>query len=97
MHEAIVEPAARAVVPENAVAIAGEQQRNGDIGVVLRKVDGFSAIVPHAGLVLAQSVKGFLRVPHIDEAFGVIRFFAIDFHGRECAMFSCGSLCPEES
>ena len=45
----------------------------------------FAATVQHAGLVLAQAVERFLGVPHIGEAFGVIRFFAVDFDGRERA------------
>ena len=55
--EAIVEAAARSVVPENAVALARQHQRHGDIAVVLRNVDRLTAIVPHAGLVLAQAIE----------------------------------------
>ncbi len=57
--ETVVEAAARGVVPEQAVAHAGEHERHGDAGVVLREVDGLAAIIPHAGLVLSQSVDGF--------------------------------------
>src|SRR5208282_2976076 len=79
MDEAVSETAARAVVPEDAVAVAGEQERNGNVRVVLREVDGFAAIVPDAGLVLAETVKRFLRIPHVDETLRVIGFFAVDF------------------
>ncbi len=85
MDEAIREFAARAVVPEDAVAIAGKKKRNGDVCIVLRDVDGFAAVVPDAGLVLAEAVEGFLRVPHVDESFGMVGFFAVDFRWRERA------------
>ena len=79
MDEAVVEAAAGAVVPEDSVAVAGEEQRDGDVGIVLREVDGFTAVVPDTTLVLAETIKSFLRIPHIDEALGVVRFFAVDY------------------
>ena len=90
MDEAVIEAAARTVIPEDAVSVAGEKEGNGDVGVVLREVDGFAAIVPDTCLMLAQAVESFLGVPHIDEALGVIGLLTVDFGWRECARVFLG-------
>ena len=60
-REAIVEPGHRGGVPEDAIALGRDHERDGDVGVGLREFDGRSAVVEHAALVLAQSVDGFLN------------------------------------
>src|SRR6266567_1568367 len=85
MREAIVEAAAGSVVPENSIAVAGKQHRDGDVGVVLRNIYGFAAIVPDARLVLAQTVERFLRSPHVDEPLRMKSFFSIYLNRFEAA------------
>ena len=43
----------RCRIPHHGVAFAGNQKWNGNIGVVLRKLDCAAAIVEHPALVLA--------------------------------------------
>jgi hypothetical protein len=77
VHEAVVHAAARGVVPEDAVAVGGDEQRNGDVGVFLRQIDGFAAIVPHAGLVLAEAVEAFMRAVDAEDDLGVVGLLAV--------------------
>src|SRR4029077_5312274 len=52
MYETVIEPAPRSVVPENPVAPARQQHRYRYVGIVLRKIDRFSPVVPNPALVL---------------------------------------------
>ena len=76
-REAVVDLGERGGVPHQRVAAAGDQQRNGDIGVVLRQQHGAAAVVEHAALVLAQAVVGLVGVGK--EAVGhVVGLLAVD-------------------
>ena len=83
IRKAVIEPAARVVVPENAIALARNQQRDRDIGIVLRNVDRLAAIVPDARLVLAEPVEGLARAVNVDERFRAISVLAIDLDRRQ--------------
>src|SRR5579863_6739391 len=78
--EAIVEAAARIVVPENTVAITRYQKGYGDVGVVLRDIDRLAAVVPHSRLVLTEPVESFARAVDIYERLCAIRIFAVYVH-----------------
>ncbi len=56
-REAIVDVAEGSGVPENGVALARDEKRDGDVGVVLAEFDDAAAVVEHAALVLAETVK----------------------------------------
>ena len=58
-RKAIVEVGERRRVPHQPVALARNQQRDRDIGVVLAQLDRGAAIVEHAALMLAQPVERF--------------------------------------
>ncbi len=60
MNESVIHAAARGIVPEDAVAVGRDQQRNRDLRVLLRQVDGLAAIVPYAGLVLAEAIEALM-------------------------------------
>ena len=49
------------VVPENSPAPGGNQKRRDRLGVGLHQLDGASAIIHVAGLVLSQAVNAFIR------------------------------------
>ena len=59
-EETIVEAAPRGVVPEDAVAVARQDERDADVRVVLRNIHCFAAIIPNAGLMLPKPVKRFI-------------------------------------
>ena len=46
VREAVIDAAAGCAVPENSVAIAGDEKRDGNAGVVLRKVHRFATEFP---------------------------------------------------
>ena len=57
--KAVVDVAEGGGVPEDGVAFARNQQRDGDVGVVLAKLDGAAAVVEHAALMLTEPVQRF--------------------------------------
>ena len=63
VQEAVVEKAARGVVPKNAIASSGNEERDRYVRVGLREVDGLAVIIPHAGLMLAKAVEGLGGIP----------------------------------
>src|SRR5579884_1836393 len=77
MKEAVIEAAARVVVPKQSVATRRDQKWNSDVGVVLRDIDRFATIVPDAGLMLPQAVNPFLRTVHADKRLGMIGVLAV--------------------
>src|ERR1700722_20172027 len=58
--KSVVESAARVIVPEDSVAVAGHQKWNGNASVVLRNVDRVATIVPDARLMLAKSIQSLM-------------------------------------
>ncbi len=58
-RKAVVDVAEGSGVPKNGVAFARNQQRDGDVGIVLAELDDAAAIVEHAVLVLAEPVQRF--------------------------------------
>ena len=86
MNETIVHAAARGVVPEDAVSVGGDEERNGDVGVLLRQVNRFAAIIPHAGLVLAETIETFMRAVDGKRDLCMKCFFAIHFDGAQRAI-----------
>ena len=81
--EAVVETTAGIIVPENPIAVARHEKGHGDVGVVLRDVDGFAAVVPHAGLMLSESVEGFVRAVNVHKGLGAIGILAVYFYRRQ--------------
>ena len=73
-REAIVKIGERRRVPHQPVALARNQQRDRDIGVVLTQFDCRSAIVEHAVLMLTQPVESFCNRwrKAVSDAVGVI-------------------------
>ena len=57
--EAVVDVGVGGGVPNDSVALGGEEKGDGHVGVVLGDFDGGAAIVEHAALVLAEAVEGF--------------------------------------
>ena len=92
--KAIVKPAARRIVPEDSVPVAGKKHGDGDIGVVLGDLYVLAHVVPHARLVLAQAVEAFVRAPQVRPAFRVIGLFAVDDHRRHGAAVFLVELVP---
>src|ERR1035438_9024017 len=80
VYEAVVEAATRGVIPENSIAFARKQHGDGDISIVLRDVDRFTVIVPHAGLVLSEAIERLGGSPQADESLGMVGLFAIHGH-----------------
>ena len=80
MHEAVVYPATRSIVPEDPIALRREQHRNRNIRVFLREVHRLTVIVPNAGLVLAESVEAFMRPVHPNHQLAAIGLLAIHSH-----------------
>ena len=60
VRKAVVKSTARTVVPQDSVAVAGEDHRDGDVGIDLGEVDGFAPVVPYPCLVLAETIQGLL-------------------------------------
>ena len=79
MDESIVDVASRWVVPEDAIAIARKQEWHRDVGVLLRKVDRLPAVIPDTGLMLAETIQGFVGAVDLHHGFGAVGVFAIDF------------------
>src|SRR5579859_334069 len=77
-EKTIVEAASRGVVPENSISIIRQKERNADVGVVLRKVHGFAAIVPNARLMLPEPVKRLVRTPEFREKLHMMGLFTIN-------------------
>ena len=69
--EAVIHADAGGGVPEDTVAVGREQQRDGDVAVGLRELDGGAAVVEDAGLVLAEAVEAFEGVGQEAVADGV--------------------------
>jgi hypothetical protein len=64
-------------------------ERNADVGVVLRKIHRFPAIVPHTCLVLAKTIEGFIGTPQLRVKFCVIALVTVDYDGphRDFGLF----------
>src|SRR5207249_8357432 len=86
IEKAIVEPAARSIVPEDSIAIAREKQRNADVGVVLRNIHGLAAVIPNPRLMLSEAVKGLIGAPKFRIKFCMIGLLAVH-HRRSHADF----------
>ena len=80
--KAVVEAAPRGMVPENAIAVARQKERNANVGVVLRNIHRFPAIIPYPCLVLAKPIKRFVRTPQFREEFYAVGRLAIHDNGR---------------
>ena len=82
MEEEVVEPALRRIVPVDSVSPAGQEKGDANIRVGLRNINFFPAIIPHARLVLPESVERLVRAPNIGEEFQMMRRFTIHNHRR---------------
>src|SRR5258708_18444621 len=78
IQKATVEAAARGVVPENSIAVARQHGADADVGVVLRDVHGFAAVIPNAGLMLSEPIKGLVGAPKFRIKFRVIGLLAVN-------------------
>ena len=56
--KAVIHVGERGRVPQDSITLAGDQQGNGDIGVVLAQFQRAAPIVEEPALVLAQSIDG---------------------------------------
>src|SRR5258708_21023776 len=77
IQKTVIEAAARSVVPENPIPVAGLNEWNADVGVVLRDVHNFAPIIPHASLMLPKPIKRLIRAPKFRIKFYVIRLLAL--------------------
>ena len=61
MNKPVVHLAPRSVVPKDPIPVRRNQQRNRNIGVLLRQIHRFAAIVPNPRLVLSQPIQPLMR------------------------------------
>jgi hypothetical protein len=48
------------VIPEQTVAVTGEDHRNTDFAILLKKLNGVASIVPDGLLMLTQTIDAFI-------------------------------------
>src|SRR5439155_11277660 len=77
MNEAVVDPSARRVVPENSVTVGREQHGHSNVRVLLRQIHRLAVVIPDSSLVLSQSIKSFASSIHIGYSLSPVRFFAV--------------------
>ena len=71
-RDAQLDPADARVVPEQAVAEVGDEERDADLGVALHELDDGALLVEQAVLVLAEPVEA-LPVPGVEQHLEVVR------------------------
>jgi hypothetical protein len=81
--EAIVHVGEGGSIPHQRVALAGQEQGNRDIGIVLAEFYGGSAVIEQATLMLSQAVEPLGKVSR-KSIFDMESFLAIQLSGIIC-------------